>query len=132
MTYDLTLLGVPYIESAFFETIFLLLTPRNEIVPYVTIMLYVCLTIYLLVVLIGVGEYNMCMHIFTIEGHLSLGSDWLVLVSMEDALIRHLASVCTTHYSLHPPSSNKNKFTKPNPTCLYLTKQKLLKLTKGC
>ena len=72
----------------------------NGITPYVMITLYVCLTICLLVVLKGVPEYNKCMHIYTSEHHLPLSSDWLVLASMEDVLIRCLASVCTTCYLL--------------------------------
>ena len=40
-----------------------------------------------------------CMHIYTSEHHLPLSSDWLVLVSMEDVLVMHLVSVCTTHYN---------------------------------
>ena len=64
MTNDLTLLGVPYIESVFFETIFLLLTPCSVIVPYMMIMLYVCLTINLLHVLLEVCVYtSACIYI---------------------------------------------------------------------
>ena len=53
----------------------IILAVCNAIMPNVMIMLYVCLTIYLLLVLLGVREYNKCMCIYTSEHHLSLSSD---------------------------------------------------------
>ena len=99
MTYDLIFIAVPYLGSAFFETIFSLLVPCNDIIPYMTITLCVCFTINLSHELLEVGAYNKCMHIHTSEHPLPLASDWPHAGEYRDVLIRHLANVHTTHYS---------------------------------